>query len=49
MRVYLPFGRAWFPDAVRRVGESPRNLRFALAAVGARDRAGRFGTTRGTS
>jgi proline dehydrogenase len=33
VRVYLPFGRAWFPYAVRRVGESPRNVRFALTSV----------------
>ena len=33
VRVYLPFGRAWFPYAVRRVGESPRNLRFAVTAL----------------
>ena len=33
VRAYLPFGRAWFPYAVRRVGESPRNLRFAATAV----------------
>jgi proline dehydrogenase len=38
VRAYLPFGRAWFPYAVRRVGESPRNLRFAATAV-ARTRA----------
>lgn len=36
VRVYLPFGAAWFPYAVRRVGESPRNLRFAVGAVAAR-------------
>lgn len=44
VRVYLPFGAAWFPYAVRRVGESPRNLRFAVAALtavgGGRIRAG---------
>lgn len=33
VRVYLPFGQDWFPYAIRRVGESPRNLRFALGAV----------------
>ena len=25
VRVYLPFGRDWWPYAVRRVGENPRN------------------------
>ena len=25
VRLYLPFGRAWWPYAVRRIGESPRN------------------------
>lgn len=33
VRVYLPFGVDWFPYAIRRVGESPRNLRFAVRAV----------------
>jgi proline dehydrogenase len=35
VRLYLPFGRDWWPYAVRRVGESPRNaLLLARAAVG---------------
>lgn len=33
VRVYLPFGADWFPYSIRRVGESPRNLRFAAAAL----------------
>lgn len=33
VRVYVPFGADWFPYAIRRVGESPRNLRFALTAL----------------
>lgn len=33
VRVYLPFGADWFPYAIRRVGESPRNLRFAVTAL----------------
>lgn len=33
VRVYLPFGADWFPYAVRRVGESPRNLRFTIRAL----------------
>lgn len=33
VRLYLPFGSDWFPYAIRRVGESPRNLRFAVGAL----------------
>ena len=33
IRAYLPFGTGWFPYAIRRVGESPRNARFALTAL----------------
>ena len=33
VRLYLPFGKDWFPYAIRRVGESPQNLRFALTAL----------------
>ena len=33
VRLYVPFGHDWFPYAIRRVGESPRNLRFAVGAV----------------
>lgn len=33
IRVYLPFGHDWFPYAIRRVGESARNLRFAATAI----------------
>ncbi len=33
IRAYLPFGTDWFPYAIRRVGESPRNARFALTAI----------------
>lgn len=35
VRLYLPFGRDWWPYAVRRVGESPRNAAL-LARVGER-------------
>ncbi|WP_231891721.1 hypothetical protein [Achromobacter ruhlandii] len=37
VRVYLPFGADWWPYAVRRVGEHPRNawlLARSLAAEG---------------
>ena len=33
IRAYLPFGTDWFPYAIRRIGESPRNARFALTAI----------------
>lgn len=33
LRFYLPFGEAWFPYAIRRVGESPRNIRLILRAL----------------
>ena len=33
VRLYVPFGHDWFPYAIRRVGESPRNLRFAAGAL----------------
>lgn len=35
VRLYLPFGRDWWPYAVRRVGESPRNaMLLARALIG---------------
>lgn len=33
VRQYLPFGTEWFPYAVRRIGESPGNVRFVAAAL----------------
>jgi proline dehydrogenase len=33
LRLYIPFGRDWWPYAVRRVGESLRNAKFLLRAV----------------
>lgn len=33
VRLYLPFGEEWWPYAVRRVGESPKNARFLLRAL----------------
>jgi len=33
VRLYLPFGRDWWPYAIRRVGESPRNAWLALRAL----------------
>lgn len=36
VRLYVPFGRAWWPYAVRRVGESPRNfMLLARTLIGA--------------
>lgn len=36
VRLYLPFGKSWWPYSIRRIGETPRNLAFVLrAAVGA--------------
>jgi proline dehydrogenase len=32
VRVYVPFGTAWWPYSVRRVGENPANMRFVLQA-----------------
>lgn len=33
VRVYLPFGREWFPYFMRRLGERPANLGFVLRSV----------------
>jgi proline dehydrogenase len=33
VRLYLPFGRDWWPYAIRRVGESPRNAALLGRAV----------------
>jgi proline dehydrogenase len=30
MRIYVPFGREWFPYFMRRLAERPANLWFAL-------------------
>jgi len=32
-RIYVPFGREWFPYFMRRLGERPANLWFVLRAV----------------
>ncbi|MDH4067024.1 MAG: proline dehydrogenase family protein, partial [Acidobacteriota bacterium] len=39
MRVYVPFGRQWFPYFMRRLGERPANLGFVLRSL-LRDRQG---------
>ena len=33
MRVYVPFGREWFPYFMRRLGERPANVGFILTAL----------------
>ena len=33
MRVYVPFGREWFPSFMRRLGERPANLSFVVKAL----------------
>lgn len=33
VRLYLPFGRDWWPYAIRRVGENPRNAMLLARAV----------------
>ncbi|MGH9311564.1 MAG: proline dehydrogenase family protein [Vicinamibacterales bacterium] len=33
VRVYVPFGRQWYPYFMRRLGERPANVRFVLGSV----------------
>jgi proline dehydrogenase len=33
MRVYVPFGREWFPYFMRRLGERPANIGFVIRGV----------------
>jgi len=33
VRLYVPFGKEWWPYAIRRVGETPRNARFLLRSI----------------
>jgi proline dehydrogenase len=33
LRLYLPFGTDWWPYAVRRIGESPKNAKFLLRSL----------------
>jgi proline dehydrogenase len=33
VRVYVPFGREWFPYFMRRLGERPANIGFVLRAI----------------
>jgi proline dehydrogenase len=36
MRIYVPFGEAWYPYFMRRMAERPANLLFVLRAIGNR-------------
>ena len=33
VRVYIPFGREWFPYFMRRLGERPANVGFVLRSI----------------
>jgi proline dehydrogenase len=33
VRVYVPFGREWFPYFMRRLGERPANIGFVVRGV----------------
>ena len=33
VRVYIPFGRQWFPYFMRRLGERPANVAFVLRGI----------------
>ncbi|MCJ2166309.1 MULTISPECIES: proline dehydrogenase family protein [unclassified Pseudodesulfovibrio] len=33
LRLYLPFGRDWWPYSIRRVGENPKNLGFVVRSM----------------
>ena len=33
LRLYFPFGTDWWPYAVRRVGESPKNANFLVKSL----------------
>jgi proline dehydrogenase len=33
VRVYIPFGRQWFPYFMRRLGERPANLTFVIRSL----------------
>jgi proline dehydrogenase len=33
VRVYIPFGREWFPYFMRRLGERPANVLFVLRGI----------------
>jgi len=33
VRVYVPFGREWFPYFMRRLGERPANIGFVIKSL----------------
>ena len=33
VRVYVPFGREWFPYFMRRLGERPANIGFVIRGI----------------
>ena len=33
VRIYIPFGRQWFPYFMRRLGERPANVAFVLRGI----------------
>jgi proline dehydrogenase len=33
LRVYIPFGRQWFPYFMRRLGERPANVAFVIRGI----------------
>ncbi|WP_419785716.1 proline dehydrogenase family protein [Pseudodesulfovibrio sp.] len=33
LRLYLPFGKDWWPYSIRRVGENPRNMLFVMRSM----------------
>jgi len=33
VRVYVPFGREWFPYFMRRLGERPANVGFVIRSL----------------
>ena len=33
VRIYIPFGREWFPYVMRRLGERPANVRFVVRSL----------------
>jgi len=33
VRIYIPFGRQWFPYFTRRLGERPANVGFVLRGI----------------
>jgi proline dehydrogenase len=33
VRLYIPFGRQWFPYFMRRLGERPANVAFVLRGI----------------